>query len=1182
MKKMIKSLANKAICAAFVVLGAASVCAEVITNKLYDAVNTDVEVGYEIKGLADGRETAVVFTKDSYDISWTVPATLENVQFLVVGGGGGGGAGTWGPGGGGGGVVTGYVYQLKKNVAVDITVGAGGDGGTTNGSRGGYGKDSSIFVSDVSYVVAKGGGAGKNKTVGGDGGSSSGGGASSSYSYAGGNVVTNDYDSTFVFAESFGEKGGANGKSAYCSGGGGGATGVGSAGSGSKGGAGGAGLKMDITGSLIIYGSGGGGGGKDTKGSGGTNAGNGGSNSGNATSAKANCGGGGGGGGRNNNAETRKGGAGGSGIVVLRYALPAEVVAKIGETEYASISDAVSAAVAGDVIKLEKDIALDETLVIPAAKEGLTIDLNGKTITGAEGAKLSNLGTLTVTDSSSEMTGMFEVKFSNAGTANLTGGVFALGVENTGTIEVTGGVYLASAFNRAWVKSGYACCDVGDDETAIIAVAKLPTATVTSISNDELVAKNAPKDLTYSLKFTADQVSEFQMLCFTNWYADFEFTISADAKFNCSSANSDGYLAGQYDSWAKNWISVPTTDVELKANEALKIMDFGAGLLKKPGLKMTYGEVATLVKEFSCGVALRPEFIAKNPGLTVKLSLKMYNPKNESESYTIGEEFTFETTSVAATIGKTTYATLADAVTAAVAGDTIKIEKDITLNETFVVPADKEDFTIDLNGKTIAGAEGAKLSNFGTLTITDSSALMQGMIGVQFSNAGTANLKGGVFALGVENTGTIEVTGGAYLASAFDRAWVKAGYVCCDLGDDEMAIIAVAKLPTATITSLTKAELEEKNAPKDLNYTLKFKANKVSEFQMLCFTNWYADFEFTISADAKFNCSSATSDGYLAGQYDSWAKNWISVPTTDVELKANEPLRIMDFGAGLLKKPGLKMTYGEVATLVKEFSCGVALRPEFIAKNPGLTVKLTLKMYNPKNESEFYTIGNEYTFELPAETDNAIIVGSSGAAINCETLQDAIDAIADLEGSANGSEISILKNYEINDDLTVSGTRNLFFNIGENKSITLAEGKKITISGANVAIVGEGMLVGFTADNIELEDKSVLTLPETAQALAESFEAKGKYVTQNDDETWSVANELTLQIQVVDGEPSVGFLKDTRRDYTIEGSADLKIWGDIEADEDSVIKGADIALPLKWHKPASGYFFRVKAEKKSN
>jgi hypothetical protein len=239
-------------------------------------------------------------------------------------------------------------------------------------------------------------------------------------------------------------------------------------------------------------------------------------------------------------------------------------------------------------------------------------------------------------------------------------------------------------------------------------------------------------------------------------------------------------------------------------------------------------------------------------------------------------------------------------------------------------------------------------------------------------------------------------------------------------------------------------------------------------------------------------------------------------------------------------------------------------------------------MYNPKNESEFYTIGNEYTFELPAETHKVVVVDPSGATINCETLQDAIGAIADLEGSANGSEISILKNYEISEDLTVSGTRNLFFNIGENKSITLAEGKKITISGANVAFVGAGSLVGFTADNIELDDKSVLTLPEAAQALAESFEAKGKYVTQNDDETWSVANELTLQIQVVDGEPSVGFLKDTRRDYTIEGSADLKSWGDVEAEDDNLTQGADIALPLKWHKPASGYFFRVKAEKKSN
>ena len=283
------------------------------------------EWGYTVSGLgADGDETAVIFTNSAETTTWTVPANLTDVRFLVVGGGGGGGGGTWGPGGGGGGVVTGLVHTLTKNATITIAVGAGGTGGSSNGGSGGAGGNSTLAVNGLSYVTAYGGGAGKTKAKGGSGGSGSGGGASSSATCSGGSATKGEYDAVHVTAEAFGNAGGANGKSAYCSGGGGGAMAAGSDGSGQKGGAGGVGLKNDITGSEITYGSGGGGGGSSTKGTGGTNAGNGGSNSANATSAKANRGGGGGGGGKNST-DGIKGGAGGSGIVVLRYALSLDI-----------------------------------------------------------------------------------------------------------------------------------------------------------------------------------------------------------------------------------------------------------------------------------------------------------------------------------------------------------------------------------------------------------------------------------------------------------------------------------------------------------------------------------------------------------------------------------------------------------------------------------------------------------------------------------------------------------------------------------------------------------------------------------------------------------------------------------------------------------------------------------------
>lgn len=318
-------------CTALVALGAFAASAELVKTPILqtfeDENGTVTEsVGYKVTGLPN-KEVAMVYTNHLRTATLRVRANLENVQFLVVGGGGGGGAGLTGPGGGGGGVVTGFVYKLQKNAIVDIKVGAGGTGGQKVATSGTVGGNSSVVVDGKSYVLAYGGGAGPRNAYGVDGGSGSGGGAcktTTGVKYTGGTALDAECAEGVLFAESFGHAGGSNGNSAYCSGGGGGAMGVGGDGVSAIGGNGGKGLEVDITGSLVTYGSGGGGGGNGAKGTGGANAGDGGKNTGTnkeAGSAKANCGGGGGGGGPNNHT-TGYGGNGGSGIVVLRYKEP--------------------------------------------------------------------------------------------------------------------------------------------------------------------------------------------------------------------------------------------------------------------------------------------------------------------------------------------------------------------------------------------------------------------------------------------------------------------------------------------------------------------------------------------------------------------------------------------------------------------------------------------------------------------------------------------------------------------------------------------------------------------------------------------------------------------------------------------------------------------------------------------
>lgn len=364
MKNIIKLLANKVVYAAFVVLGAFAASAELVKTPILD--DAGVSVGYKVTGLENG-EVAMVYTNHLKTATWTVPYGLENVEFLVVGGGGGGGASTddalGGGGGGGGCVVTGILKNVSLNSSILIKVGSGTKGGTYTAGKtdkvGAAGestvdKNASYFlINGTTNVIAYCGGRemGWRKTAsytsGGYGGSNAG---------SRNTTPNGDYpdgrpayiNSANMLCYNSLQKGGgvAYADAPAAAGGGGGATQVGSDsyknGEARNGGNGGEGLSSGITGTRVVYGSGGGGGttrscqtywadsaytDESLPGKGGEGAGNGGSYGGAkykdtmnpGKNALANQGGGGGGGGNKAN-----GGNGGSGIVVFRYRVASE------------------------------------------------------------------------------------------------------------------------------------------------------------------------------------------------------------------------------------------------------------------------------------------------------------------------------------------------------------------------------------------------------------------------------------------------------------------------------------------------------------------------------------------------------------------------------------------------------------------------------------------------------------------------------------------------------------------------------------------------------------------------------------------------------------------------------------------------------------------------------------------
>lgn len=217
--------------------------------------------------------------------SWTAPAGVQSVEYLVVGGGGGGGTSydSGAGGGGGGGMVLTGSLNVTPGESYTVTVGAGGAGGpdTRTNTSGNVGNNS-VFSS----VTALGGGAGQGSRI-----------FSPTARFTGG-VAQNGSISAAA--------GGGGGGGGFAGAGGGGAKDPGGNSSGSTNfGVGGAGITSSLSGSPVTYGAGGNGGivnvNNNNGSSGAPNTGNGGT-AGNTTSS--NSGG---------------GGNGGSGIVILKY-----------------------------------------------------------------------------------------------------------------------------------------------------------------------------------------------------------------------------------------------------------------------------------------------------------------------------------------------------------------------------------------------------------------------------------------------------------------------------------------------------------------------------------------------------------------------------------------------------------------------------------------------------------------------------------------------------------------------------------------------------------------------------------------------------------------------------------------------------------------------------------------------
>ena len=375
--------------------------------------------------------------------------------------------------------------------------------------------------------------------------------------------------------------------------------------------------------------------------------------------------------------------------------------AKIGTKKYETIADAFAAAQDGDTITLVADIALSETI---KNTKKITLDLNGKTITGTDN---NTSGNFYLIDNRSELTvtgnGTITLVAKNDRDWNASSVIIAnnpggkLVVEN-GTFEHLGGTDMAYAIdNLTNGKGTYA----------------------------ETVIKGGTIKSTYR--------------------AIRQFLNGVEAQ-NILTVNG-GTIEGTNKSI---WMQDPSTN----ANSGTLTVDGGATLKGDVYLYVTPGSTEWPVTVSIASAALYGQSTVSYANVPAGYEVKT------AGGYWGVDKVDESDPSVAAVKG-VYFTALQEAISAAQSGDTVTLLADVELTETLTIPKGKS-VTLDLNGKTISYSSDTAgedmITNKGNLTITDNSDDQNGII--TYCNTDTTASNVTVSTISCEPGSTLEVKSG--------------------------------------------------------------------------------------------------------------------------------------------------------------------------------------------------------------------------------------------------------------------------------------------------------------------------------------------------------------------------------------------------------------------------------------
>lgn len=419
-----------------------------------------------------------------------------------------------------------------------------------------------------------------------------------------------------------------------------------------------------------------------------------------------------------------------------------EAVASVGSKQYGSLQAAIDAATAGQTVILLTNV--NENVEI-AKEKNLTLDLNGKTLSGGTGtakAALSNLGTITIQDTSAAKTGT--IKRDDTGTVGETSYYV---IRNQGTMTIESGIVINnSGYKKAnptgsMVGSSLICngdCNEGGTLTIkggtftqnnFIAI-KNGALGVLHVSGGTITSNHSAIQNWFKADITG---GEIKGQLWTDAYKADESvgqtTIGGDAKFTGEIVMD---IAGSVaPTLAINGGNLNVTN--------WRITSAAASVGAKP--VVSGGTFTSAVPEAYCAEGFIP---TANADGTYGVKAGAY----------------------VAQIGDVKYETLKDAVNAAKDGDIVTLLADATEDVTI-----NKNITLDLGGKTLTNTDAGKatvtIAKGATATVQNGS-IIGGTSYYNIQNNGTATFTGVTATAGntgssmIDNWGTLTIESGDY------------------------------------------------------------------------------------------------------------------------------------------------------------------------------------------------------------------------------------------------------------------------------------------------------------------------------------------------------------------------------------------------------------------------------------